>query len=1373
MRNMLRNAYAFDCDISGWDVSNVGEENFSRFLRKSNLSTIHYDRMLALWEPKLQPNTSLHGGNSQYCLAEEARERIIANDQTMTDVLGGDDSKNCDAAFISTWRTTTANEEITIPVPAGVTGYDFNIYWGDRASNDLNSFEVLNDADISTTGTRGFKHTFAQPGEYTIKIMGNFPRIYFNNTGDRNKIISVDNWGSIQWASFENAFYGCENLTVTSGSEPNLSNVSNMDNMFNGASKFNTRIGEWDISKLTTAQNMISHTAMSISNYDDLLIRWYNQAQVHNINAVEFSAEGIQYCRGRDAREALIFRAWGDGDVTNNTEDPVTKEYTDIADAGRDCSPKFTFVINITQPNETFTLPIDPSLYYNFDISWGDNNLTTPAEYSGTGLTVEHQYTYAGTYQVQISGDAFPRIIFNQYGQADKLLFIYQWGSINWQSMEDAFAGCTNMTYPSQIDDPYLGNVSSTKNMFADCTRFNANLNGWHLSNITNMSGMFQGATAFTNNNEPLTWDSDLNSVKDMSHMFDGATNFNTDITNWDVGTVENMSYMFNMATAFNQDITGWNTSSVTNMDYMFSEAENFDQYLGRWPVNSLTTAAHMLSNSGLSLFNYGMLLIDWNRKRQTGDAKNDVPFAAETLNYCLGVDDRQSLIDNGWGIGGTIPDGGPLCDHVFELVWDNISANETITIPTNGLAGYDFIINWGDGHVDYFVDGHTFEHTYTQAAPAGGYTIKISGNFPQIYFNSNADAPNITQIKRWGTIKWQTMANAFAGCTNLNITAGDAPDLSEVLDMSGMFNNAASLNANLNNWDVSNVAEMRDLFHGAAAFNNGGADLDWEVDRVEHMERMFMKAENFNANISNWNVSEVRNMYAMFFDAFAFNQNLNNWDVDKVSNMGYMFAKDSWHTSDMSYNNNNQPLTWGAKTAQVHNMEYMFANNSAFNADISSFYINSLSNAQSMLDNSGITKSNYDKLLRNFNNQVNASIANTSARDIVNVAFSAVGINYCSGASARTNLINNGWGDGDSTAPNDNTDIVDAGEECSDAFIITWRVPTDDLKVEMKLTNKVIQADGDIIYTHSAGLTYTIDWGDGSIVNYDNTMSKTHTYDATYAGKIVTIKLSGDFTRFELASEQQDDLLTIEQWGAIQWSTMEEAFLGASKLQLNASGAPDLTNATSLNRMFQDCEDINADISHWNVSNIKDVSFMFYNATAFNNGGQPLDWGNNTANFEDMTRMFMRAENFNQNVSGWNVNNVTTLEGMFQNAKKFNNGDKPLNWTFNSVSDIDKVFMNATAFNQPVTWNLDGAESLVSMFEGATAFNQDVSNWNVSSIRNLQAMFKNATGFNNGGQPLNWNTASVEQISQMFYNAQSFNQDISGWNISSLGDVA
>ena len=161
----------------------------------------------------------------------------------------------------------------------------------------------------------------------------------------------------------------------------------------------------------------------------------------------------------------------------------------------------------------------------------------------------------------------------------------------NITSLSGMFSGAT--AFNQDISSWNVSDVTDMVGMFEGATAFNQDISEWNVSNVTNMSQMFRNAIAF---NQPLnSWD--VSNVTDMNGMFYKATSFNQDISMWDTSNVTNMNGMFDDATSFNQPISNWDVGNVINMYSMFQNATSFDQDISSWNVSNVTDMAYMFQN--------------------------------------------------------------------------------------------------------------------------------------------------------------------------------------------------------------------------------------------------------------------------------------------------------------------------------------------------------------------------------------------------------------------------------------------------------------------------------------------------------------------------------------------------------------------------------------------------------------------------------------------------------------------------------------------------------------------------------------------------------------------------------------------------------
>lgn len=265
-----------------------------------------------------------------------------------------------------------------------------------------------------------------------------------------------------------------------------------------------------------------------------------------------------------------------------------------------------------------------------------------------------------------------------------------------------------------------------------------------------------------------------------------------------------------------------------------------------------------------------------------------------------------------------------------------------------------------------------------------------------------------------------------------------------------------------------------------------------------------------------------------------------------------------------------------------------------------------------------------------------------------------------------------------------------------SDIYLLTVRNP--EFITTWKTDNIGPSDDDQITIPVYSGETYnyTVDWGDGNIET-NVTGSVTHSYGSV---STYTVSIKGEFPRIYFNdSGDMEKIVTIEQWGGIKWTSMNNAFHGCEKMTYNAQDTPDLSGVTDMTCMFRDADFFTGDLNAWDVSKVTNMHALFASANAFI--GDISSW--DVSNVTDMYAMFAN-DSFNGDISGWDVNKVTDMSYMFYQTDFFN-------------ADISG-------------WDVSSATNMESMFYEAFSFNRDLSKWNVSSVTDMSDMFNTAFSF-------------------------------------------
>ncbi|OJJ22077.1 hypothetical protein BKI52_08540 [marine bacterium AO1-C] len=452
-----------------------------------------------------------------------------------------------------------------------------------------------------------------------------------------------------------------------------------------------------------------------------------------------------------------------------------------------------------------------------YTVAWEEVGNATNNGTANATNTATITFASAGTYKISITG-TFTQIKFNNTGDRLKLLTIEKWGTTAWTSMDQAFAGCANLTY-NATDAPDLTSVTSLAGTFKGCSKFNGNISNWNTNNVTNMSAMFESAIVF--NQDISGWD--IKSVTNLGSMFSGAFAFNQDISSWDTKNVTSLGSMFQQAIRFNQPIGSWNVSKVTNMNGLFRDASNFNQPIGNWNTSQVTHMNDMFR--GAATFNQP--IGQWDVSKVTGMVS--MFQVATAFNQDI----------SGWNTSNV---------RSMSFMFQKASAfNQDIGgWNTVNVAEMTFM----------FREASAFNQDI------GGWNTSNVRGMAYMFYRASVFNQNISG---WNTSNVMTMSFMFQEASAFNQPIGQW-DISKVTIMTNMFNDATSFNQPLDNWNTSKVRSMVSMFNGATAFNQNLGN--WDVTSVTNMSNMLndsgLSQSNYDQTLTGWASQNVKSNVAL-----------------------------------------------------------------------------------------------------------------------------------------------------------------------------------------------------------------------------------------------------------------------------------------------------------------------------------------------------------------------------------------------------------------------------------------------------------------------------------------------------------------------------
>ncbi len=581
--------------------------------------------------------------------------------------------------------------KITINAPLFVFK-SFTFYTEDTNYDiDWDNDQIFESVDTGVSGSQS--HTFTTLGEYTIRFR-NLNDVHINNQAGREKYTSIEQWGTAVWhADMSNAFQGASRLTMTATDTPDMSAVTNMNNMFDGATSFNGDLSEWNTALVTDMSYMFSDA----DGFNGDLSEW-NIASVTNmygmfLGASAFNQDLSKWNTAKVTDMLVMFSGatsfnqniggWNIEAVTN-----MQRMFSGATSFNGDLSGWNT--ASVTNMYSMF----NGATKFNGDISgWNTESVTN----------MHGMFQDATSFDQNIGGWNTAKVTNTDYMFQNATSFdqnIGGWNTAKVTNMDYMFKNATS--FDQNIGGWNTAKVTNMDYMFQNASSFDQNIGGWNTAKVTNMLSMFSGATSF--NQDLSGWN--VEAVTNMQRMFSGATSFNQDLSGWNTASVTDMFSMFSRATSFNQDLSGWNTASVTNMYEMFRKATSFDQDIGGWNVEAVTDMRFMFYGITLSIANYDSLLVGWNRQNLrpsvgfNGGNSLYISTEAQTARENMINSDRWSITDGGLRTMNQAP------ANIFlsaNSIAENAGVNAVVGMLSNTDTGgtYTYTLVDGDGDAD------------------------------------------------------------------------------------------------------------------------------------------------------------------------------------------------------------------------------------------------------------------------------------------------------------------------------------------------------------------------------------------------------------------------------------------------------------------------------------------------------------------------------------------------------------------------------------------------------------------------------------------------------------------------------------------------
>lgn len=783
-----------------------------------------------------------------------------------SDIRGYNEQYNIDdipsdfEMVIDTTLDSTGSKQVTIPTPEG-GNYDYWVDWGDG----------LTSTKITTYNDPQATHTYAEDGEYNIKLMGTLDRLKF--TGNiANDLKSVTKC-ILNFSTITDMFNTCSNLeSVCDGIFDQSINVTNANNTFKNCAKLKTiPLGLFDNNNVITE---------FISTFEGCGIVSIPTGLFNDNNLATNFSTTFYKCSGITSIPSGLF---------NNNKN-VTNFYG-----------VFSRCFNLQSiPDGLFA---SNSLVENFSYAFNVCEKITSIPSNLFGNANGSVFNYSNMFSNCTSLVTIPEGLF-QYAQ-------------NTTNYDNIFASCPITAIPNNC---FYGNNASVENIF-DVTKITS-IGDNALKGLAIPSGFFQGATSLITIGNNIF---DTN-VTDMLNMFNGCNNLTT-LGNIDMSNVTTIdSTMFNNCTNL-VTVKGFKdrntmTNPTIKMDFSMSSCQ-FLSHDSLINISESLVTMTPTTRKTLSLHSDALSKLSTIEKLDIINRYWDIEGYSPTSDLNQNV--ANELVQSIYGNANTEAQTHITTSLYYYVKLLNSSSgavidvyavdkNTGIVYLADNIPQYEYIIYGGVSTTDeqtFYVpkgsDGDTTgailkqnintiltdNPTYKIIEVGSKNTGKLKTKNSGLEQISNASelfskTKNITELYVHGDFNPTNMSKMFEGCATLERISFDNLNSINTTDMSFLFSTCSNLTS-VPSLDTTNCVDMQYMFASCSHIVDWSFVSEWNTSKVINMSNMFRSCFGLTS-MPILNMSSVTDASEMFENCANMTNIAPNVIGNKVQNAEGMF---------------------------------------------------------------------------------------------------------------------------------------------------------------------------------------------------------------------------------------------------------------------------------------------------------------------------------------------------------------------------------------------------------------------------------------------------------------------------------------------------